>query len=75
VIGVDGIKDARDAVLDGRMAATVAQLPYFIGKRAVEMAVQSASGHAPHSDEITPTPVLTTDMLKANTDPVLKYVR
>lgn len=75
IIGVDGVGAARDAVLAGTMSATVAQLPYLMGARSVELAVDAVAGKAKGHTEVTPTPVLTTDMLKANTDPVLKYVR
>ncbi len=35
VFGFDGINDARDAILDGRMSATAMQPAYFIGEEAV----------------------------------------
>lgn len=75
VIGVDGTIDARKAILDGRLTASVAQLPYLMGKRSVELAIESAQGKAPHKMEVTASPVLTKDMLDANQDPLLKYVR
>ena len=72
IIGVDGVADARKAVLEGKLTATVAQLPYYIGHRAVELAVKA---DAKTVREDTPTPVLTREMLEKNTDPILKYVR
>jgi len=44
VVGVDGVPDARKAILAGRMTASVAQLPYLIGKRSAELAKLSVHG-------------------------------
>ena len=44
VVGVDGNADARKAIASGRMTASVAQLPYLIGKRAVALAKESVLG-------------------------------
>lgn len=76
IIGIDGTIDARKAIEEGRLTATVAQLPYLMGRRAIELAL--AGPPAPGQDgksEITPTPVLTKTLLDANKDPLLKYVR
>jgi D-allose transport system substrate-binding protein len=75
IIGVDGIADARKAVSDGRLEATVAQLPYLIGKRAVELSVEAAKGGLPQTIENTPTPVLTKKVLELNSAPELAYVK
>lgn len=76
VIGVDGTLDARKAIREGRLTATVAQLPYLIGKRAVERAIESAKNPPQMGvTETTPTPVLTMRLLQANNDPLLLYVR
>lgn len=74
VIGVDGIKDARDSVMQDGLLATVAQLPYLVGKRAVELAIKAQPDQPAHS-EVTATPVLTKEMLTRGTDPLLDYVR
>jgi ABC-type sugar transport system substrate-binding protein len=44
VVGVDGIKEALDAVRRGAMSATVSQYPYTIGKLGVEACLAAASG-------------------------------
>lgn len=44
VIGFDAIADALDAVEDGRLAATVAQQPYEIGRMGVDAAVAYMQG-------------------------------
>lgn len=75
IVGVDGTADARKAVQEGRLAATVAQLPYLIGKRAVEKAMAVRAGQQTEKHEITPTPVLTAAVLKDTSNPVLQYVR
>jgi D-allose transport system substrate-binding protein len=75
VVGVDGTVDARKAILEGRLTASVAQLPYLMGKRAVELALEGQDGKMTGKTEITPTPVLTKDLLNANKDPMLQYVR
>lgn len=75
LVSVDGVKEGRDAVEAERMDATVAQLPYLMGKRAVELAIDAAEGKVTNADETLPTPVLTLDVLRLNEDPNLKYVR
>ncbi len=75
LLSVDGIADGRRAVVEGRMEANVAQLPYLMGKRAVELAVSAAAGTPPHHSELTPTPLLTASMLEKNDDPILQYLR
>lgn len=75
VIGVDGMAEARDAVIAGKMNATVAQLPYLVGKSAMEQAVDAVNGHPAKTQVVTPSLVLTADKIKDNTDPNLQYVR
>lgn len=75
IVSVDGIKDARDALKNGRMSATVAQLPYLMGKRAVELALQAAHGELKDFTEFTSTPTLTKEVLEKNEDPNLQYLR
>ncbi len=75
VVGVDGVPDARKAIMSGRMTATVAQLPYLIGKRSVELAKLSVQGKCNAKTEKVPLIVLTKKVLESKTDPLLKYVR
>jgi D-allose transport system substrate-binding protein len=75
IIGVDGTSDARKAIMENRITASVAQLPYLMGMRSVELAIDAVTNHTTGKSEITATPVLTKDLLEANKDPVLKYVR
>ena len=75
VISVDGIADARKAIVEGRMAASVAQLPYLMGKKAVELAIEAAAGHPSGKDEFIPIPVLSKQVLEKPEDPILEYLR
>ena len=75
VVGVDGVTDARKAILSGRLTASVAQLPYLIGKRSVELARASVLGKPSGKIENTPLVVLTKPVLESNEEPLLKYVR
>ena len=55
IVGFDAIDDARDAVAEGKMAATVAQKPDLMGEMAVETAIKVANGE--EVDEYTPVPL------------------
>jgi len=74
-VGVDGTADARKAILEGRLTASVAQLPYLMGVRSVTLAVDAVSSQKTGRTEITPTPVLTKQIIDAKQEPLLQYVR
>ena len=76
VIGVDGNSDAVKSIKAGRLNASVAQLPYLVGKQAVEMVKALKEGTPPEGDWIyVPTLVLTKEVLESGTEPMLKYVK
>jgi len=76
VIGVDGNSDAVKSIKAGRLNASVAQLPYLVGKQAVEMVKAMKMGDAPDGDWIyVPTMVLTKAVLDAGTEPMLEFVK
>ncbi len=75
IIGVDGVPDARKAIQAEKMAASVMQFPYLVGKRSVELAVESVKGKVNGKTEYTPLLTLTKEVLDANKDPLLLYVR
>jgi ABC-type sugar transport system substrate-binding protein len=75
VIGVDGNSDAVKSIKEGRLSASVAQLPYLVGKQAVEMAKKAKAGEKMDEFVFVPTLVLTKDVIDANTDPMLQYVK
>jgi len=55
IVGFDAVDDAREAVKEGKMAATVAQKPGLMGEMAVETAIKVANGE--EVDEYTPVPL------------------
>ncbi len=75
VIGIDGNADAVKAIKEGRLTASIAQLPYLMGKQALEKT-------ATYIDQPTPikfqqyVPILTLDKtaLESKND-LLQYVR
>lgn len=72
LVSVDGIADARTAIKSGGISGCVAQLPFLMGRRAAELAVE---GKSQGLTEFIPTPTLTKDILEKNTDPLLQYMR
>ena len=75
IVGVDGVPDALKAIKAGKMAASVMQFPYLVGKRSVEMAIEAVKGKLDGKTERTPLLTLTKEVLEANKDPLLQYVR
>lgn len=75
LISVDGIADGRKAILKDQIAFNVAQLPFLMGKRAVELAVNTTNTKLESHVEYIATPVLTKSVLEANAEPELKYLR
>jgi ABC-type sugar transport system substrate-binding protein len=75
IIGVDGVREARDNVKAGLMAATITQLPYWVGRRAVEKAIEVEQTGSTEQTEYGPVLMLTKDVLLARKDPLLKYIR
>jgi ABC-type sugar transport system substrate-binding protein len=75
VIGVDGNSDAVKSIKAGRLSASVAQLPYLVGKQAVEDAAKVIKGEKMPDWIYVPTLVLTKEVLDANKDPMLQYVK
>ena len=72
VIGVDGNSDAVKSIKDGRLNASVAQLPYLVGKQAVE---NVKAGMKTGDWIYVPTMVLTKEILDTGTDPMLEFVK
>jgi D-allose transport system substrate-binding protein len=75
IIGFDGTVDAVKSIKDGRLGASVAQLPYLVGSQAVEKTIAVLAGGT--ADEMTyvPTLVLTKQLFSENKDPLLQYLR
>ena len=75
VVGVDGNSDAVKSILAGRLNASVVQLPYLVGKEAVENAKKLLGGGKVDENIYVPTLVLTKEVLEAKKDPMLEYVK
>jgi ABC-type sugar transport system substrate-binding protein len=75
VIGVDGTASALKSIRAGRLNASVAQLPYLMGMQAVEDSKKALAGEkVPEFDDV-PTLVLTKEVIEANKEPMLQYVK
>jgi ABC-type sugar transport system substrate-binding protein len=61
VIGVDGIREALDAVQSGALSATVAQYPYTIGQLSVEACLAAVRGKRVPSRLDAPIALVTRD--------------
>jgi D-allose transport system substrate-binding protein len=75
IIGVDGNVDAVKSIKEGRLSASVAQLPYLVGKQAVENVKKALAGEKVEENIAVPTLVLTKDVLDKGTEPMLQYVK
>jgi len=75
VVGVDGNSDAVKSILSGRLNASVAQLPYLVGKQAVENAKKVLGGGKVEEFTYVPTLVVTKQVLEAKKEPMLEYVK
>lgn len=75
IIGVDGNSDAVKSINSGRLTASVAQLPYLVGKQALENVKIVVEGGSVESSIIVPTLVLTKEVMDAGTEPLLEFVK
>jgi len=75
IVGVDGNVDAVESIKSGRLNASVAQLPYLVGKQAVEKVTEVLEGGKTDQFIAVPTLVLTKDMLEKGEEPMLEYVK
>ncbi|MGC8469945.1 MAG: substrate-binding domain-containing protein [Acetobacteraceae bacterium] len=75
VVGVDGTSAGVKSIKAGRLSASVAQLPYLEGIEAVANVKKILAGGSVPSVIHVPTVLLTQAVLKAGTNPLLKYVK
>ncbi len=75
VIGTDGNSDAVKAIRAGTLDASVAQLPFLVGKEAVEKAAKAGARSDGQQAIKVPTLVLTKAVLDENKDPLLANLR
>lgn len=61
IIGFDASAEAVQAIIDGEMAASVAQSPYDLGKKAMELFFQDLKGEAHEKDILIPCKLITKD--------------
>ncbi len=66
VVGFDASDEAREAVRQGKMMATVAQFPFDMGKRVVENAVEVLKGNPIQKDVEVPIQLITREVLTAD---------
>ena len=75
VVGVDGNSDAVKSINAGRLTASVAQLPFLVGKQAVENVKKVAMGEKVEGVIYVPTLVLTKDVIAMKKEPMLEFVK
>ena len=75
IVSVDAQSQILNSIKSGKLQATVAQLPYLMGKRSVELAVKSVAGEVNGFSEFTDIPVVTKEFLEKKDSPVLKFLR
>jgi D-allose transport system substrate-binding protein len=75
MIGVDGNVDAVESIKAGRLDASVAQLPYLVGKQAVETVGSVLDGKEVEKFQYVTTLVLTQDVLEDGSEPLLEFVK
>lgn len=75
IVGVDGNSDAVKSIKEGRLTASVAQLPYLVGKQAVENVKQAVEGAEVEHQVTVPTLVLTKEVIEDGSEPLLEYVK
>jgi D-allose transport system substrate-binding protein len=75
MVGVDGNVDAVESIKAGRLDASVAQLPYLVGKEAVEKVTEVLNGGTVDQFIAVPTLVLTKETFEKGEEPLLEYVK
>ena len=75
VIGVDGTQSALKSIKAGRLNASVAQLPYLMGMQAIENSKKTLAGEKVPEFNYVPTVILTKEVLEANKEPMLQYLK
>lgn len=69
VIGFDAVDDARKAIANGTMAASIAQFPSEMGRIAVETAVKLMKGETVPKDQRTKIGLVTKERLSGAVSP------
>ncbi len=72
VIGFDAVEDARKAIAEGALAASIAQFPSEMGRLAVETAVKLMRGEKVPADQRTKIGLVTRETLSARPAPQVR---
>lgn len=76
VIGIDGTTDAVKAIKEGRLTASIAQLPYLMAKESLEKAHQYLADTKPLPfHQYVPVVALDKNILEKKDETLLQYVR
>ncbi len=75
VISVDAQHQILPSIKSGKLKATVAQLPYLMGQRSVELAIKAVTDNLSNYSEYTDIPIVTKDFLEAKDNPTLRYLK
>ena len=75
IVSVDAQFQILNSIKSGKLKATVAQLPYLMGRRSVELAVKAVTENLNGHSEFTEIPIVTKEFLENKDNPVLKYIR
>ncbi len=75
IISVDAQYQILNSIRSGKLKASVAQLPFLMGRRSVELAVEAVTKNLNGHTEFTDIPVVTKEFLEHKDNPVLKYIR
>jgi ribose transport system substrate-binding protein len=65
LLGFDAVEDARKAIAEGALAASIAQFPSEMGRLAVETAVKLMRGEKVPADQRTKIGLVTRETLSA----------
>ncbi len=74
-ISVDGQLQILNSIKTGKLEATVAQLPYLMGSKAVELSLKAVNENILEVRELTETPLVNKAFLEKVDSPMLKLIR
>jgi D-allose transport system substrate-binding protein len=75
IISVDAQSQILNSIKSSRLEATVAQLPYLMGMRSVELSIKAVNENLNGHSEFTDIPVVNKEFLDKTDNPVLKFIR
>lgn len=75
IIGVDATLAARKAIKAGTLAATLIQVPYWMGIETCEKAADVGKGVSVEKQESVPVLLISKEVIESKKDPLLQYLR